>query len=95
MSDWSYNLGQIEVGAASGMDALLESEPSLVSPVKVASQPKPRMKVGSIQDLAGFHRISEETLVHKATQDLWSLVREGDDYYVARLFQDNGAPLKV
>ena len=38
----------------------------------------------------------ESTLVHKATQDLWSMkVSEDGSFDVERLFDDNGNPLKV
>ena len=38
----------------------------------------------------------ESTLIHKATQDLWSMkVSEDGSFDVERLFDDNGDPLKI
>ena len=34
-------------------------------------------------------------LIHKATKDLWSFHKEGEEYVIARLFDDTGEPLKV
>ena len=40
-------------------------------------------------------RISAETLIHKSTTDLWALKKEADGkFYIERLFDDNGEPLK-
>ncbi len=97
-SSWDFDLGAIESGS-SGFDALFESEPSIVTPVeKTASLPVPpplaRVKVSSLQQLAGFDRVSNETLIHKSTQDLWTISRQGEEYFIERLCQD-GSPLKV
>lgn len=94
MSD--FNLKDIEGGQATGMDAFFASEPEVISPVteKVASKPK-RVKVGSLDQLKGFRRVAEDTLVNKATQELWSISKnDGGDFFVQRLFQDDGNPLK-
>ena len=66
------------------------------------------MKVASIDDhfivLSGPNLTAsflsqaggESTLVHKATQDLWSMkVSEDGSFDVERLFDDNGDPLKL
>lgn len=85
-----YDLGQIQSSAASGIDALFEREPELVR----APAPK-RMRVASLKQLVSFQRVSAETLIHKSDRDLWSLKREGDGkFYIERLFDDNGSPLK-
>jgi hypothetical protein len=84
-----YDLGQIQSSGASGIDALFEREPQLVRP---ASK---KMRVASLQQLVGFQRVSAETLIHKSDRDLWSLKKEGDGkFYIERLFDDNGSPLK-
>jgi hypothetical protein len=85
-----YDLGQIQSSGASGIDALFEREPQLVRPL-----PAKRMRVASLQQLVGFQRVSAETLIHKSDRDLWSLKKEGDGkFYIERLFDDNGSPLK-
>ena len=85
-----YDLGQIQSSASCGIDALFEREPQLVAPTK----PK-RMRVASLQQLVGFQRISADTLIHKSDRDLWALKKEGDGrFFIERLFDDNGQPLK-
>ena len=62
-----FDLGQMQVSGSSGIDALFEREPQLVT----ASVPK-RIRVASLQQLAGLQRVSAETLVHKSNRDLWA-----------------------
>ena len=105
MKNGNYNLGAIGT-EASGLDAFFASEPQIITPaaasdrpmgavtVKAAAKAPARTKVASLAQLNGFHRLSAETLVHKSTNDLWTLKKEGDDYFIERLFQDNGLPLK-
>jgi hypothetical protein len=38
---------------------------------------------------------SGDELVHKATKDLWSFKKDGDNYVLERLFDNTGKPLKV
>lgn len=55
-----------------------------------------RRVVAGLGDLGEFLKAgSGESLVHKATRDLWSLSRQGDQYVIERLFDDTGKPLKV
>lgn len=94
MSD--FKMDQFETGGATGIDALLAGDPQIVSPVgqaKAASAPR-RVRVSSLQQLQGFVRVASDTLINKATQDLWALRKEGDAYFIERLFQDDGQPLK-
>ena len=95
-----FKLDSIELGA-SGLDDFFQREPQVVTPLGQAktaktATPKPtRIKIGSISDLSGFIRSSGDTLVHKSTQDLWALKQDdGKNYYVERLFNDSGTPLK-
>lgn len=93
MSD--FKLDQIQ-GGSSGLDAFFEKEPQIVTPLgqKVAaSAPPKRTKVGSLAQLEGFQRLSSDTLIHKSTQDLWAIKREGNEFFIERLFQD-GSPIK-
>lgn len=61
-------------------------------PAKTAS-----IRVASLGDLTEFMRVagSGDTLIHKATKDLWSVKKDADGYLIERLFNDTGAPLKV
>lgn len=94
MSD--FKMDQFETGGATGIDALFEAEPEMVSPAgqaKTASAPK-RTRIGSLQQLDGFVRVAADTLINRATNDLWALRKEGDQFFIERLFQDDGQPLK-
>jgi hypothetical protein len=87
-----YDIGQVEVSGASGLDALFTREANLVRPLKMASG---RTKIASMSDLKPFMRLSSDTLIHKSDRELWSLKKEADgSFFVERLFDDNGDPLK-
>lgn len=52
-------------------------------------------KVATLGDLTDFVRLSSEQLIHKSNRDLWALKKQADgSYYIERLFDDNGEPLK-
>lgn len=97
----NYKLDKIQTTVATGLDAFFQSESQIVTPINPApvvaktAAAKGRVKVGSLAQLNGFERVSSETLIQKATKDLWTIKREGNDYYIERLFEDNGDPLKV
>jgi hypothetical protein len=56
----------------SGIDAFLSDEP---------------IKVASLADLVGFHRISDDALVHKAQRDLWRIAEnDKGEVIIERLF---------
>jgi len=104
MKNGNYNLGNIET-EASGLDAFFASEPRIVTPMATSDRPMGpttmkaaaapvRTKVSSLQQLDNFRRVSAETLIHKSTNDLWTLRKEGEDFFIERLFDDNGTPLK-
>lgn len=87
----SFDLGKLEVTGSTGMDALFEREPGMLRP----HQRSGRTRVASVNQLQGFTRLSAETLIHKSDKDLWSIQKEADgQYYIERLFDDNGKPLK-
>lgn len=90
----NYKLEDIEAGG-SGMDAFFQENPQIVTPltVKTASA-KQRLKVGSLDQLSGFQRVSQDHLINKSTQDLWSIKADGDSFFIERLFHDDGSPLK-
>lgn len=84
----SFDLDMLETAGSMGFDALFQREPQLVTP-KTA-----RVRVASVQALKPFERVSAETLVHKSDRDLWAIKKEGDSFFIERLFDDNGQPLK-
>lgn len=81
-----FDLGQVEMSGATGFDVLLQQEkPSIQNQIRVAS----------LKDLHQFMRLSSDTLIHKSNRDLWALKKEGDgNYFIERLFDDTGEPLK-
>lgn len=96
MSKYDFRLDTIQTGGAAGMDAFFANEPEVVSPVGQAktAAARPRVKVASLDQLKGFTRVAADTLINKSTNDLWAIRREGGDFVIERLFQDNGQPLK-
>jgi hypothetical protein len=90
MSSRNFDLSGFEVQGSTGLDAFFSREPEIVSPTSA------RVKVASIRDLSPFIRLSNDSLIHKAERDLWSIKREPNGgMYVERMFNDNGTPLKV
>ncbi len=51
-------------------------------------------RVASLGDLTDFLKVSEGTLIHKSTNDLWSFAADGEGFTLTRLFDDGGEPLK-
>jgi hypothetical protein len=87
-SNSDFDLNSIQTQGSPGLDALFAQEPQLVE------AKKSRRMVASIGDLKPFTRISAETLVHKSENDLWALKEADGKFYIERLFDDNGEPLK-
>lgn len=85
----NFDLGLMEMSGAAGVDALFEREPAMITPPKTA-----RRRVASCADLKGFTRLSAETLIHKSDRDLWTIKADGDKFFIERLFDDSGNPLK-
>lgn len=85
MSDFDFGDFQMG-GTTAGMDALFTREQA---PQKVA-----KVRVASVQQLQGFQRLSKDTLIHKSDRDLWALRKEGEAFFIERLFDDAGLPIK-
>ena len=84
-----FDLSEMQVSGSPGLDAMFQREAHILSPHKG------RTKVASLQDLHNFVRLSSETLIHKSDRDLWALKKEADgNFFIERLFDDNGDPLK-
>lgn len=56
-----------------------------------------RMVVGDLGDLSSFFMSAgrQDELIHRSTQDLWAIKKNGEDYVIERLFDESGKPLKV
>lgn len=87
-----FSLDSIEASGGTGIDSFLEAHSEADYPIRKNASMK--VKVASLEQLTPFQRISAETLVHKSTQDLWTVTREADGLYIQRLFQDDGSPIK-
>lgn len=86
-----FDLGSLDF-QDSGIDAYLNP------PTKTAAQAAPsrgRVKVASLQALAGFERMSSDTLIHKSKGDLWKLQKDASgEYYIEQLFDPAGDPVR-
>lgn len=86
-----FDLVKMQVSGSTGLDAMLQRESHILRPHATSG----RRKVASVVDLKPFVRLSAETLIHKSERDLWALTKEADgQYFIERLFDDNGEPLK-
>lgn len=53
------------------------------------------IRVASLGDLTDFLKIGTDTLIHKATEDIWSFKKDADGYVIERLLGEDGKPLKI
>ena len=98
----NFRLSDVQLADSNGMDSFLgetvrpTAKQACAAVVqRQAQQRNHRVRVGSLQQLEQFSRVSSDTLINKATQDLWAL-RKSDDgsYFIEQLFDANGGPLK-
>lgn len=68
--------------------------PTHAAHLRLAPESNRQLRVASLGDLTEFMKFSTDTLVHKATKDLWSFKRDGETFLLERLFDDTGDPLK-
>ena len=54
-----------------------------------------KVRVACLGDLTEFLKISGDTLVHKATKDIWSFSKDKEGYLIERLLGEDGKPLKI
>lgn len=53
------------------------------------------IKVASLDDLFSFDRVANDKLIHKSTQDLWSINTDKDgNVLIQRMFDNSGEPVK-
>jgi len=98
----NYKLEEFQFHDTNGMDNFLGQtvRPTLkeareATRQQILQQSRRRVRVGSVSQLNGFVRVSEDTLIHKSTQELWALRKnEAGEYHIERLFDDAGGPLK-
>ena len=53
------------------------------------------IRTSSLGDLSDFLRVSSDTLIHKATKDIWSFTKDGDEYVIERVLGEDDTPLKI
>lgn len=91
MSNKAFDFSDFEMTGSAGIDSHFTRE----AQPKTASTATGRRKVASLGDLSDFVRMSSEQLIHKSNRDLWALKKEADgSFFIERLFDDNGTPLK-
>ncbi len=56
--------------------------------------PQGRIRIASAHQLAGFHMIAEDQLVHLSQQDFWHLGQDDKGYYIERLVDDDSGPVR-
>lgn len=97
-----FDLGGLQISNG-GLDSFLGENPEVVTPLvaserlgaKAPKKASGRTKVAALAQLDGFIRTAEDTLIHKSDRDLWSLRKDGGgDFYIERMFDEAGAPLK-
>jgi len=52
------------------------------------------IRVSNLGNLTDFLKAADGHLVHKSTNDLWSVTADGEGFLIERLFDDEGQPLK-
>jgi hypothetical protein len=60
--------------------------------VRTASSGK--VRIGSLQQLAGFRLVADDKLVHLSRQDFWKLGEDEEGYFIERLVSDDDGPVK-
>lgn len=75
--------------SSSSVDDFLSDRPVQA---KVASSG--RVRVGSLEALAGFERVSSDTLVRVSQQDFWKLGQDSEGFFIERLVDDSVSPVK-
>ena len=74
--------------SSSSIDDFFNSTPKM----KTASTG--RIRVANLTQLAGFHVIAGDQLVHLSQQDFWKLGQDGEGYFIERLVDDGVGPIK-
>jgi hypothetical protein len=65
----------------------------------VAASPAPaasplRIRVASLQQLAGYSLVAEDRLVRLSQQDFWKLGQDDEGLFIERLVDDDSGPVK-
>jgi len=94
--DTTHFNGRVFVSWDDGVFRTMCPEHLRIAPSSMKTASCFRIVTSSLGDISQFFvKTAEDDLIHKATQDLWSFQKDGDEYVLERLFDDTGAPLKV
>lgn len=63
-------------------------------PKRTASAPTGKVRIASLQVLAGFQFVSSDTLVRLSKNDFWKLGHDEEGDYIERLVSDDEGPVK-
>ena len=95
-----FDLGAMTV-TSSGMDDFLAGEADYAGAFSefesAISGEVDRIRIASVEDLKGFERVaSTDTLIRRSEQDFWRLAQdENGEYFIERLFDEEGNPLTM
>ncbi|HEY8098934.1 MAG TPA: hypothetical protein VIE65_22960 [Methylobacter sp.] len=54
----------------------------------------PKVRISSLQHLAGFQFVTSDTLVRLSKNDFWKLGHDEEGDYIERLVSDDNGPIK-
>lgn len=87
------DISDVRYSSSSFDDFFAKGTPSPA--VRSASSKGPvRHRVASLRQLAGFHRVADDTLVRVSQKDFWKLGQDGEGYFIERLVSDDEGPVK-
>ena len=53
-----------------------------------------KVRIANLMQLADFHSIGEDKLVHYAKKDFWRLGKDDEGFFIERLVNDDEGPVK-
>lgn len=54
-----------------------------------------KVRVANLNQLSGFQRVADDTLVRISQQDFWKLGKDDEGYFIERLVEDGEGPVKA
>lgn len=80
-----FDIGSISSSIDSFFEPKTEIKPRIASSGKI--------RVASARDLAGFTRVSSDTLVHVSQKDFWKIGKDDEGHFIERLVDDGTGPI--
>ena len=92
MADKGFAPTDKQMAVVKKIEKELDQQAQMTKELK--SLDKKSFRVASLGDLTDFLKVAEGQLIHRSTNDLWSVTADGDGFTITRLFDDAGDPLK-